>query len=418
MRRFWSAEDENSRNLAVRPDFARVSTSIRRCLLAFGTAGLASGRPVDEVESELRRMGRKLGAHGVQCAATPTGLFVSLDDENAAGFRAVGAPLRFDQSASVAQIVDAVLAGGCDADEAVRRLEAVLAAPSPLPRWVMAAGLVPVAAGIGLILQPAAENLLAGVLCSVLVAVLIDVAGRSRLALTLLPVVAAFLVGCLVFAAAENDLLDGPLRTLLAPLAVLLPGALIVTGMSELAAGAMVAGTSRLVFGTVQLLLFSAGVLAAARVVGVPADELVNVRVDEFGAWAPWVGLALLGVGVCLNLSAPLSVLPFILGLLALTFLAQIGGQEAYGAAFGGFAGGLTAALGAAIVQWRGGPPSLVVFLPSFWLLVPGSLGLIGTTELATQTGDGFVTASGATAVIIAIALGVLVGSSVGRALR
>ena len=83
--------------------------------------------------------------------------------------------------------------------------------------------------------------------------------------------------------------------------------------------------------------------------------------------------------------------------------------------AFGGFAGGLTAALGAAIVHWRGGPPSLVVFLPSFWLLVPGSLGLIGTTQLATDTGDGFATASGAIAVIVAIALGVLVGSAVGR---
>jgi uncharacterized membrane protein YjjB (DUF3815 family) len=251
----------------------------------------------------------------------------------------------------------------------------------------------------------------------VLVAVLIEVAARSKLALPLLPVVAAFLVGCAVFLAADHDLLEGPLRTLLPPLAVLLPGALIVTGMSELAAGAMVAGTSRLVFGTVQLLLFSAGILAAARVIGLPAQELANVRVDELGAWAPWVGLVLLGVGVCLNLSAPAAVLPFILGLLALTFLAQTGGQEAYGAAFGGFAGGLTAALGAAIVQWRGGPPSLVVFLPSFWLLVPGSLGLIGTTQIATDTGDGFVTASGAIAVIVAIALGVLVGSAVARVL-
>ena len=58
-----------------------------------------------------------------------------------------------------------------------------------------------------------------------------------------------------------------------------------------------------------------------------------------------------------------------------------------------------------------------MVFLPSFWLLVPGSLGLIGTTQLATDTGDGFATASGAIAVIVAIALGVLVGSAVGRAL-
>ncbi|HEY6888352.1 MAG TPA: threonine/serine exporter family protein, partial [Solirubrobacter sp.] len=371
----------------------------------------------DEVESELRRMGRALGQADVHCAATPTGLFVALGSDDAAGFQAVGQPLRFDQSSGVSRIVDAVLAGGCDPDAAIERLDAVLAAPPLVPRWAAAAGLIPVSAGIGLILQPAPENLLAAVLCSVLVAVLIEVATRSRLALTLLPVVAAFTVGCAIFLAARADLLDGPLRTLLAPLAVLLPGALIVTGMSELAAGAMVAGTSRLVFGTVQLLLFSAGVLAAARVVGVPSGELANVRVEELGDWAAWVGLALLGVGVCLNLSAPSAVLPYILALLALTFLAQTAGQEAYGAPFGGFTGGLTAALGAAVIRWRGGPPTLLVFLPSFWLLVPGSLGLIGTTQLATDTGDGFATASGAIAVIVAIALGVLVGSAFGRGL-
>lgn len=395
----------------------RMTSAIRRCLLALGTAGLASGRPVDEVESELRRMGRVLGDQDVQCAATPTGLFVSLSGEET-GFRAVGPPLRFDQSAAVSRIVDAVLAGTCDADEAVGRLQATMAAPPSQPSWARAAGLIPVTAGIGLILQPAPENLLAAVLAGVLVVGLIEVAGRSRLALTLLPVMAAFLVGCVVFIAADHGLIEGPLRTLLPPLAPLLPGALIVTGMSELTAGAMVAGTSRLVFGAVQLLLFSAGVLAAARVVGLPAQELSNVRVDEIGAWAPWVGLVMLGVGVWLNLSAPTGALPFILGLLALTFLAQIGGQEAYGAAFGGFAGGLTAALGAAVVRRVTGSPSLVVFLPSFWLLVPGSLGLIGTTQLATVTGDGFATASGAIAVIIAIALGVLVGSAVGRTLN
>ena len=65
---------------------------------------------------------------------------------------------------------------------------------------------------------------------------------------------------------------------------MLLPGALIVTGMSELAAGAMVAGSARLIFGTVQLLLFTFGVLAAARVIGPSAAELANLRVDELGA--------------------------------------------------------------------------------------------------------------------------------------
>jgi uncharacterized membrane protein YjjP (DUF1212 family) len=392
--------------------------SRRRCLLLLGAAALAGGRPVDEVEAELRRMGVALGVPEVQCACTPTGLFVALGSDSSAGFHAVGPPLRFDQAGAVQRLVGRVLDGTLDPDGAVAELQAILAAPPLVPRWAAAAGLVPVAAGIGLILQPSGANILAAVLCSLIVAGLIELAARSTLATTLLPVVAAFTVGCAIFLAAQADWLDGPLRTLLAPLAVLLPGALIVTGMSELAAGAMVAGTSRLVFGTVQLLLFTFGLLAAVRVVGVSAEDLSNVRIHDLGWWAPWLGLLLLGVGVCLNLSAPRAMLPWMLALLALTFLAQTGGQQAYGAPVGGFAGGLVAALGAAIVQrLPGGPPSLVVFLPSFWLLVPGSLGLIGTTQLAADTGDGFATATGAIGVIVAIALGVLVGSAVGRTL-
>ena len=94
---------------------------------------------------------------------------------------------------------------------------------------------------------------------------------RFALIATLLPTLAAFVLACLVFLAADAGLLEGPLRTLLPPLAVLLPGALLVTGMSELAAGDMVAGSSRVIFGLVQLALFTLGIVAAARVVGMPA---------------------------------------------------------------------------------------------------------------------------------------------------
>lgn len=372
-----------------------------------------------EVEAELRRMGRVLGVPDVQCAGTPTGVWVALGSDEAAGFHAVGAPLRFDQVAGVSAVVHGVLIGRLGPDAAVAALEAALSAPPRVPRWAAAAGLLAVGGGLALILQPAWVNVLAAVLCSILVAALVELASRSALATTLLPVVAAFCVGCAIFLAAEADLLEGPLRTLLASVAVLLPGALIVTGMSELAAGAMVAGTARLVFGGVQLLLFTFGVLAAIRVVGVAPGELANVRVDELGPWAPWAGMALVGVGVALNLSAPAGVLPWMLGLLAVTFLVQTAGQEGYNAPAGAFAGGVVAALGAAVIaRLPGGPPALVIFLPAFWLLVPGSLGLLGTTQLAADTGDGFATVTGAVAVIVAIALGVLLGSALGRALE
>ena len=57
-------------------------------------------------------------------------------------------------------------------------------------------------------------------------------------------------------------------------------------------------------------------------------------------------------------------------------------------------------------------------FLPAFWLLVPGSLGLIGVTTLVAEPDRAIETGLDIVAVICAIALGLLVGSSAGLALR
>ncbi len=71
-----------------------------------------------------------------------------------------------------------------------------------------------------------------------------------------------------------------------------------------------------------------------------------------------------------------------------------------------------------AIARLPGGPPSQVMFLPAFWLLVPGALGLIGVTEIfgnpATVSIADLVTPVGS---IVSIALGVLGGVSLYRAL-
>jgi uncharacterized membrane protein YjjB (DUF3815 family) len=55
------------------------------------------------------------------------------------------------------------------------------------------------------------------------------------------------------------------------------------------------------------------------------------------------------------------------------------------------------------------------VFLPAFWMLVPGSLGLLSVTELALDRGgSGFVVVE----LIGAIALGLLFGSVLARSFR
>src|SRR3954452_496830 len=70
-----------------------------------------------------------------------------------------------------------------------------------------------------------------------------------------------------------------------------------------------------------------------------------------------------------------------------------------------------------AVARWPVRPPSQVTFLPAFWMLVPGALGMIGVTELVSN-----VSSLGASdlvepvASIIAIALAVLCGVSLYRA--
>jgi uncharacterized membrane protein YjjB (DUF3815 family) len=119
-----------------------------------------------------------------------------------------------------------------------------------------------------------------------------------------------------------------------------------------------------------------------------------------------------------LTQSVPVRLTPWVLGILALTFLAQLGGQHLGSPALGSFLGAIAASLGATtaeLVDRR--MPRLVVFLPSFWLLVPGSLGLIGVSEVAIA-GQGLTVGLGVLAVTGAIATGLLVGSVVSRMVR
>ena len=69
--------------------------------------------------------------------------------------------------------------------------------------------------------------------------------------------------------------------------------------------------------------------------------------------------------------------------------------------------------VGAWVATRHSGPPTLATFLPAFWLLVPGAVGLIGVAEFVgsnREAGlDHFVNAG---ITFIAIGLGVLVGNA------
>jgi uncharacterized membrane protein YjjP (DUF1212 family) len=385
-------------------------------LVRLGAAMIATGQPAHEVQEELADVSAHLGYGDIQIGAGPTSITVALASGAPATFELITTQLRLDQAVDVRRIRYELLTDRVDRDRALIQLAALPGRPPRYPTWLRHLGFVAVAAGIAMILQPGRANLLGAVLCAVVVIGLGWGAERSQLLATLLPTVAAFVVACVVLSAAQAGLLDGPLRTVLPPLAALLPGALIVNGMSELAAGHMQAGSSRLMYGTVQLGLFALGLVAAVALLNVEAPQLANLRVDDLGWWAPVVGLAIIGIGICLMEGVGLRLLPWVLLLLMVAGTAQGVGQHFGPAALGSFFGAAAASMGAMLIEaLRPQLPRLVVFLPAFWLLVPGSLGLLGATQLVVDPGQALELGLGVAVIICAIALGLLVGTTTAR---
>jgi uncharacterized membrane protein YjjP (DUF1212 family) len=402
--------------LPATPDDA---TEVRALLAHLGTSLIAAGQPAHEIEEELAEVAVRLGYPEAESAVGPTGLFVTLTDGGPTTHRSAPPGLRLHQSASVRRIRHQLARGDLAPGAAREQLAVVACRPVGNPQWLVALAWPVLAAGISLILQPGWANVAAAVVGAAVVYALVRLAEHHEVVKTLLPTLAAFLVSLVVFGAANAGLVEGPLRTVLPPLAVLLPGALVVNGLSELAAGHMQAGSARLSYGLVQLGLFALGLLMATTLLRVPSALLANLRVDEIGWAAAPVGLLLIGLSIGLMEGVPLAMQGWVLLVLSLAFGAQVAGQQLGSIGLGGFLGAITASLGASVVELRRPELArLVLFLPAFWLLVPGSLGLVGVTELAAGHESGTEMALGVLGVAIAISLGLLVGSSLGRSLR
>lgn len=399
---------------------ALASDRTRQLLTYLAAALVASGAAAHEVQRDVRVIGRRLGEPDVQVQAQPAAVVVSLGGGSPATFETVEGPMRLDQSAAMASIQDGLLAGEMSADDAMRRIRGLRAQPHRYPVGGMYLGGLAVSVGLALILQPSWSAVLFGMVTAPFVVALMRLTARGVLPSALLPCIAAFGVSLAAFWAEQHGWVTSPLRTLLPPLAVLLPGATIVTGLSELVNGAAVAGSSRLAYGATQLAMFAIGVIGAGAVLNAGSDALINTRINDVGWWSPALGLVLVTAGICLQESVSRSIAPWIFLVLALTMTTQLAVQALTALAWpGAFAGAMVASVAAwSIAVLRRGLPRMVLFLPSFWLLVPGSVGLVSVAQLGLQSSLSGPTATLAVSVVLAIALGLVGGTSLARLVR
>jgi uncharacterized membrane protein YjjP (DUF1212 family) len=384
-------------------------------VVRLGAALNAVGEPVYVIQERLTRVAAAYGMQTARITAFPTSLLVSLGSGEAASLELTTpvTAVQLDQIAVLHRLADDAEHARVEPRDGLARLDEIRELAPRFGPWASIAGYGVLTVGIALILHPALRDVLAAALFGLIVGALRLATRRQPTLQIMLPVVAAFCIAALTSLAVKHDLADPGLRAMIAALAVFLPGAALTTSVLELARGDMIAGSSRLVWSSVQLMLLAFGIVAGIEAVGVSSSQAFSSSDRVLGGWAPWLGVLVFAVGVVVAYSAPPRAFGPLLIVLYAAWVGQVVGNHLFGGYVSGLVGALVMTPAAAVVaHYSSALPVYALFLPGFWLLVPGALSLIGLTRLAGDTsavGSGdFLAVVGS---IIAVALGVLCGT-------
>jgi uncharacterized membrane protein YjjP (DUF1212 family) len=332
----------------------------------------ALNRADESVALNQARMERISNAYGV----TDARVAVMPNMVLAAGGRGIPAALEFsreqpfgnrlDQTAAIADLARDAEHAAIDPDDGRHRLDEIDSMPHRFGVAGVIGGHMVLTIGLCLILQPTPEALGTAAGFGALIGALKVYATHWTTVGVLLPVVAATLVSALAFGLQPDKTIDGSMRVLIPALVTFLPGSLLTTATLDLAAGEVISGSSRLVAGTMQLVLLSFGIVAGAQIAGISLERAItNEAQNTLGAWAPWLGVVVFGIGAFLHFSGPRHALGWLLLVLFSAYLGQQLGGQLFSEPLGGFCGGLIVTPVAAWVATRpSGPPPLATFRP------------------------------------------------------
>jgi uncharacterized membrane protein YjjP (DUF1212 family) len=388
-----------------------------------GAALLDAGYAVTDVQRVLAEVADAHGRADIAIGVLPSAVLI---DNPADGrtrlVNATGEQMTFRQVAAIASIADAAQRAAEPPPRLRDRLHAVRDLPAKFPRPVAVLGSGLMSAGIAVVFRTTWwAVLLDFVLALVVGAVLIYGTGIKGLS-ALLPFLTAFAVSGVVYGLAPYLQTGGvTLFVVCAPLVVLIPGATITTGVVELAAGDVVSGGGRFVSGLILWAMLAVGIAAGAAVLGAPVDGAEVTPAFPVPGWAVVPAVVVLAVGVGLFFDASWSLTAVLVVVLTATY-GLVAAADTVTAA--PVASGVAAAVMLPLLRllelqhprW----PAAVTFRPAFWLLVPGSLGLVAITQVSAS-GDapsGQALLGSVVATVIAIAVGVQIGAVVSSAAR
>ncbi len=390
-------------------------TDLDPFLVELGASMIRSSQTVDDVEHQLIDIAAVMGVDDLEVIALPTAIMLESPPTVTGGTASVrsrlrsirGQGFRLDQVEAVDALARRARMGLVSAGDGLDDLAEIAMRPPPHRRIVRSLGLGVLATGFSLALQPSLVGVLLAFALGIVVGafVTLELPGFGPVT----PTLTSFVVSLVVFAL--YDLYDGqnPIRLLIPPLLIFLPGAKLTLGTIEVAEGAIVSGTSRLMSGLIDLLLLATAIVAAASLINVPQRDLLDRPAPQLGAWTLIPAVVLIAFGYRYFSCATRRSVPWIMLVLSVALATERLAALVFSPAVSAFvAAAVMTPVVLAIDRRPAGPRAMVLFLPGFYLLVPGATGLIDVTESVAPV---FSTSSllNTMLIVVAIALGVLV---------
>lgn len=396
-------------------------------LLELGTLMGDAGYPVPDIQAVLRAAATQQGRPEIVVSALGDQLIVDDPAENSTRTAlTTGRVLNYGQTRALTQLSSAASSGYVTLEDLGDNVKQVLSAGTNSPRWAMMTGCGLISFGLGIAfgapLWAVGVSLFLGLLSSVAVGAI----ALSKRVASLMPFVLSFVTTLIMLGVAAligaHSLL---LVALIIPVVIVVPGAVITQAVLEVAGGDPISGGGHLVSGLLTWGLMAAGVLVGVTVCGGrPAgyyvilpwgSEATNRALGWWGtaapAWTGPLGVLIFGIGFALLMWIPWRPALVMGVVLEIAYTILVACTPIMGAPIStGIAAAVSLFLLRILERYSSALPPVILFRPTFWLLVPGMLGLVGilTSSGSTATSDIAMSVMGT---VLAIAVGLQVGA-------
>lgn len=363
-----------------------------------GVLLLEAGLPVTDVRSALDQVAGASGtATRPEIAVLPEAVFIGGSGRTSFSTANAGT-LSVRQSARAGRLVRALRKSRVGLATVDEHIATIRATPIRMPLLRRAVGSGLIALGLAVLFRSPWWAIVLATVAGLIVGTISQVMERSKSAVAIVPFVSALISTLFVgLVAGWLHLGPVPLFAVSAPIAILVPGALLTNSLLELTATDIVSGSSRLLYGLIVLGMMITGIMAGAAWAGVELDldsaaqigEIVGVGTDATGwaalppLWLSWIGVVMLAIGVGVAFASGFRLTGVSVVVMVATYGLLIGLSPFVGSVV---AAGITAAvlfIAARVIERVFVIlPATVSFQPAFLLLVPGTVGLVALTSL------------------------------------